>query len=149
MHVSIPFEILQFVSSCVAECPPLGMESHKIESDQLSASSVSQYKYSPQRARLNMQVRSNYSVLSCTFKQESCFTALYPAFQNGNQWQSVFTELYANVKIFIQNKILNVSHHIDFLHQKGRLNPAQFVFVILGKTLKLYSGKTLKNHFGK
>ncbi|XP_032433453.1 inactive carboxypeptidase-like protein X2 isoform X1 [Xiphophorus hellerii] len=36
-------------------CPPLGMESHKIESDQLTASSMSQYSFSPQRARLNMQ----------------------------------------------------------------------------------------------
>uniref|UniRef100_A0A3B3HNQ1 F5/8 type C domain-containing protein n=1 Tax=Oryzias latipes TaxID=8090 RepID=A0A3B3HNQ1_ORYLA len=40
---------------CVLECPPLGMESHKIESDQLSASSMSQYRFAPQRARLNMQ----------------------------------------------------------------------------------------------
>uniref|UniRef100_A0A3Q3LA18 AE binding protein 1b n=1 Tax=Mastacembelus armatus TaxID=205130 RepID=A0A3Q3LA18_9TELE len=39
----------------VAECPPLGMESHKIEPDQLSASSMSQYRFAPQRARLNMQ----------------------------------------------------------------------------------------------
>lgn len=31
------------------------MESHRIEPDQLSASSVSQYRFSPQRARLNMQ----------------------------------------------------------------------------------------------
>uniref|UniRef100_A0A8C2YVV1 AE binding protein 1 n=1 Tax=Cyclopterus lumpus TaxID=8103 RepID=A0A8C2YVV1_CYCLU len=37
------------------ECPPLGMESRKIEPDQLSASSVSQYSFAPQRARLNMQ----------------------------------------------------------------------------------------------
>uniref|UniRef100_A0A096LW69 Adipocyte enhancer-binding protein 1 n=2 Tax=Poecilia formosa TaxID=48698 RepID=A0A096LW69_POEFO len=37
------------------KCPPLGMESHKIESDQLTASSMSQYAFSPQRARLNMQ----------------------------------------------------------------------------------------------
>ncbi|XP_047237485.1 inactive carboxypeptidase-like protein X2 isoform X1 [Girardinichthys multiradiatus] len=37
------------------KCPPLGMESRKIESDQLTASSMSQYRFSPQRARLNMQ----------------------------------------------------------------------------------------------
>ncbi|XP_070820725.1 inactive carboxypeptidase-like protein X2 isoform X2 [Chaetodon trifascialis] len=37
------------------KCPPLGMESHKIEADQLSASSMSQYSFAPQRARLNMQ----------------------------------------------------------------------------------------------
>ncbi|XP_071338522.1 inactive carboxypeptidase-like protein X2 [Trachinotus anak] len=37
------------------KCPPLGMESHKIEPDQLSASSMSQYSFAPQRARLNMQ----------------------------------------------------------------------------------------------
>lgn len=40
------------------ECPPLGMESHKIEPDQLSASSMSQYSFTPQRARLNMQVHN-------------------------------------------------------------------------------------------
>ncbi|XP_008300253.1 inactive carboxypeptidase-like protein X2 [Stegastes partitus] len=37
------------------KCPPLGMESHKIEPDQLSASSMSQYSFAPQRARLNTQ----------------------------------------------------------------------------------------------
>ncbi|KAM3868341.1 uncharacterized protein aebp1b [Diretmus argenteus] len=37
------------------KCPPLGMESHKIEPDQLLASSMSQYHFAPQRARLNMQ----------------------------------------------------------------------------------------------
>ncbi|XP_022075502.2 inactive carboxypeptidase-like protein X2 [Acanthochromis polyacanthus] len=37
------------------KCPPLGMESHRIEPDQLSASSMSQYSFAPQRARLNMQ----------------------------------------------------------------------------------------------
>uniref|UniRef100_A0A8C4ZPN1 AE binding protein 1b n=1 Tax=Gadus morhua TaxID=8049 RepID=A0A8C4ZPN1_GADMO len=37
------------------ECPPLGLESHKVESDQIMASSISQYRYAAQRARLNMQ----------------------------------------------------------------------------------------------
>uniref|UniRef100_A0A3P8PKA1 Uncharacterized protein n=1 Tax=Astatotilapia calliptera TaxID=8154 RepID=A0A3P8PKA1_ASTCA len=41
--------------SHVTKCPPLGMESHKVEPDQLSASSMSQYHFAPQRARLNMQ----------------------------------------------------------------------------------------------
>ncbi|KAL0979154.1 hypothetical protein UPYG_G00181420 [Umbra pygmaea] len=41
------------------KCPPLGMESHKIESDQLLASSMSQYRYSQGRARLNMQDSEN------------------------------------------------------------------------------------------
>uniref|UniRef100_A0A4W5RIB5 AE binding protein 1 n=1 Tax=Hucho hucho TaxID=62062 RepID=A0A4W5RIB5_9TELE len=36
-------------------CPPLGMESHRIESDQLLASSMSHHRYSQGRARLNMQ----------------------------------------------------------------------------------------------
>uniref|UniRef100_A0A671VN56 AE binding protein 1 n=1 Tax=Sparus aurata TaxID=8175 RepID=A0A671VN56_SPAAU len=35
------------------------MESHKIEPDQLTASSMSQYSFAPQRARLNMQVHNN------------------------------------------------------------------------------------------
>ncbi|XP_029619353.1 adipocyte enhancer-binding protein 1 isoform X2 [Salmo trutta] len=37
------------------KCPPLGMESHRIESDQLLASSMSHHRYSQGRARLNMQ----------------------------------------------------------------------------------------------
>ncbi|XP_040050817.2 adipocyte enhancer-binding protein 1 [Gasterosteus aculeatus] len=37
------------------KCPPLGIESHKVEPDQFSASSSSQYYFAPQRARLNMQ----------------------------------------------------------------------------------------------
>ncbi|XP_067087211.1 inactive carboxypeptidase-like protein X2 [Osmerus mordax] len=37
------------------KCPPLGMESHKVEADQLLSSSVSQYRFSTHRARLNMQ----------------------------------------------------------------------------------------------
>ncbi|XP_061586809.1 inactive carboxypeptidase-like protein X2 [Cololabis saira] len=37
------------------KCPPLGMESHKVEGDQLTASSMNEYRYAPQRARLNMQ----------------------------------------------------------------------------------------------
>ncbi|XP_071013113.1 inactive carboxypeptidase-like protein X2 [Oncorhynchus clarkii lewisi] len=37
------------------KCPPLGMESHRIESDQLLASSMSHYRYSQTRARLNIQ----------------------------------------------------------------------------------------------
>uniref|UniRef100_A0A669BIG9 AE binding protein 1 n=1 Tax=Oreochromis niloticus TaxID=8128 RepID=A0A669BIG9_ORENI len=41
--------------SHVTKCPPLGLESHKVEPDQLSASSMSQYHFAPQRARLNMQ----------------------------------------------------------------------------------------------
>lgn len=59
--ISIIIYILCCVSVYVAECPPLGMESHKIESDQLSASSMSQYSFAPQRARLNMQVHTNPS----------------------------------------------------------------------------------------
>ncbi|XP_029572340.1 inactive carboxypeptidase-like protein X2 [Salmo trutta] len=37
------------------KCPPLGMESHRIESDQLLASSMSHHRYSQARARLNIQ----------------------------------------------------------------------------------------------
>ncbi|XP_042586069.1 inactive carboxypeptidase-like protein X2 [Cyprinus carpio] len=36
-------------------CPPLGMESHRIENDQLLTSSVYQHRYSSHRARLNIQ----------------------------------------------------------------------------------------------
>ncbi|XP_060928388.1 inactive carboxypeptidase-like protein X2 [Limanda limanda] len=37
------------------KCPPLGLESHRIEPDQLLASSMSEYSFGPSRARLNMQ----------------------------------------------------------------------------------------------
>ncbi|XP_053729193.1 adipocyte enhancer-binding protein 1 [Synchiropus splendidus] len=37
------------------KCPPLGMESHRVEDDQLLASSQSHHGFSAQRGRLNMQ----------------------------------------------------------------------------------------------
>lgn len=79
MHSSLPFEFLHFVSAYVAECPPLGMESHKIEPDQLSASSVSQYRYSPQRARLNMQVHNNFKsiYMAINVSPFQCFIVCY------------------------------------------------------------------------
>uniref|UniRef100_A0A673LK29 Inactive carboxypeptidase-like protein X2 n=1 Tax=Sinocyclocheilus rhinocerous TaxID=307959 RepID=A0A673LK29_9TELE len=40
---------------CVSVCPPLGMESHRIENDQLLTSSVYQHRYGSHRARLNIQ----------------------------------------------------------------------------------------------
>lgn len=39
------------------ECPPLGLESHRVEDDQLLASSQSHHGFSAQRGRLNMQVK--------------------------------------------------------------------------------------------
>uniref|UniRef100_A0AAR2JNB0 F5/8 type C domain-containing protein n=1 Tax=Pygocentrus nattereri TaxID=42514 RepID=A0AAR2JNB0_PYGNA len=36
-------------------CPPLGMESHRVEDDQILASSMSHHGFSAQRGRLNMQ----------------------------------------------------------------------------------------------
>ncbi|XP_051525301.1 inactive carboxypeptidase-like protein X2 isoform X2 [Myxocyprinus asiaticus] len=36
-------------------CPPLGMESHRIDNDQLLTSSISRHRYGPRRARLNIQ----------------------------------------------------------------------------------------------
>ncbi|XP_051508777.1 adipocyte enhancer-binding protein 1-like isoform X2 [Myxocyprinus asiaticus] len=36
-------------------CPPLGMESHHIDNDQLLTSSISHHRYGPHRARLNIQ----------------------------------------------------------------------------------------------
>uniref|UniRef100_A0A8C1WHN6 AE binding protein 1 n=1 Tax=Cyprinus carpio TaxID=7962 RepID=A0A8C1WHN6_CYPCA len=41
--------------SCLLECPPLGMESHRVEDDQILASSASHHGYSALRGRLNMQ----------------------------------------------------------------------------------------------
>ncbi|XP_072514482.1 adipocyte enhancer-binding protein 1 [Salminus brasiliensis] len=37
------------------KCPPLGMESHRVEDDQILASSMSHHGFSAQRGRLNMQ----------------------------------------------------------------------------------------------
>ncbi|XP_036434088.1 inactive carboxypeptidase-like protein X2 isoform X2 [Colossoma macropomum] len=36
-------------------CPPLGMESHRVDADQLLTSSMSHHRYGPHRARLNIQ----------------------------------------------------------------------------------------------
>lgn len=50
------------------------MESHKVESDQLSASSMSQYNFAPQRARLNMQVHtSTLTVVEKSFRSSLKF----------------------------------------------------------------------------
>lgn len=40
----------------LTDCPPLGLESHRVEDDQLLASSQSHHGFSAQRGRLNMQV---------------------------------------------------------------------------------------------
>ena len=39
-----------------AECPPIGMESHRIEDNQIRASSMLRHGLGAQRGRLNMQV---------------------------------------------------------------------------------------------
>uniref|UniRef100_A0A4W4H9J1 AE binding protein 1a n=1 Tax=Electrophorus electricus TaxID=8005 RepID=A0A4W4H9J1_ELEEL len=48
-----------FVVNCVfglaVECPPLGLESHRVEDDQILASSISHHGFVAQRGRLNMQ----------------------------------------------------------------------------------------------
>ncbi|KAM3599934.1 uncharacterized protein V6R79_014038 [Siganus canaliculatus] len=41
------------------KCPPLGLESHRVEEDQLLASSQSHHGFSAQRGRLNMQGTDN------------------------------------------------------------------------------------------
>lgn len=41
------------------KCPPLGLESHRVEDDQLLASSQSHYGFTAQRGRLNMQGSDN------------------------------------------------------------------------------------------
>uniref|UniRef100_A0AAY4AQQ0 Adipocyte enhancer-binding protein 1 n=1 Tax=Denticeps clupeoides TaxID=299321 RepID=A0AAY4AQQ0_9TELE len=41
------------------KCPPLGMESHRVEDDQILASSMSHHSFSAQRGRLNMQSSDN------------------------------------------------------------------------------------------
>uniref|UniRef100_A0A3Q2THM6 AE binding protein 1a n=1 Tax=Fundulus heteroclitus TaxID=8078 RepID=A0A3Q2THM6_FUNHE len=52
-----------FDSTCavvgLSECPPLGLESHRVEDDQLLASSQSQHGFAAQRGRLNMQSSEN------------------------------------------------------------------------------------------
>lgn len=40
----------------VLECPPLGLESHRVDDNQLLASSQSHHGFAAQRGRLNMQV---------------------------------------------------------------------------------------------
>uniref|UniRef100_A0A3Q2XBH8 AE binding protein 1a n=1 Tax=Hippocampus comes TaxID=109280 RepID=A0A3Q2XBH8_HIPCM len=45
--------------SLYPECPPLGLESHRVEDDQLLASSQSLHGFAAQRGRLNMQGSTN------------------------------------------------------------------------------------------
>lgn len=79
IQLVLPFNILCCMSVYVADCPPLGMESHKIESDQLSASSMSQYSFSPQRARLNMQVyTTHWSAILNTLQQSLTYCTSRP-----------------------------------------------------------------------
>uniref|UniRef100_A0A672ZQV2 Adipocyte enhancer-binding protein 1 n=1 Tax=Sphaeramia orbicularis TaxID=375764 RepID=A0A672ZQV2_9TELE len=50
------------VSLCLfffSECPPLGLESHRVEDDQLLASSQGHHGFTAQRGRLNMQGSEN------------------------------------------------------------------------------------------
>ncbi|KAF7242137.1 Adipocyte enhancer-binding protein 1 [Varanus komodoensis] len=44
---------------CICECPPIGMESHRIEDDQILASSMLRHGLGAQRGRLNMQAGAN------------------------------------------------------------------------------------------
>uniref|UniRef100_A0A8C2KE75 Adipocyte enhancer-binding protein 1 n=1 Tax=Cyprinus carpio TaxID=7962 RepID=A0A8C2KE75_CYPCA len=56
MHGCSPSSSVFFFGlHCLSVCPPLGMESHRIENDQLLTSSVYQHRYSSHRARLNIQ----------------------------------------------------------------------------------------------
>ncbi|XP_031730983.1 adipocyte enhancer-binding protein 1 [Anarrhichthys ocellatus] len=50
-QISLPVEL--------KKCPPLGLESHRVENDQLLASSQSHYGFAAQRGRLNMQGSGN------------------------------------------------------------------------------------------
>lgn len=78
----------------VAECPPLGMESHKVQSDQLSSSSMSQYHLAPQRGRLNMQVCINQCqmvlVWTCTYTTASLTYNQLPWNKYELLWQPLF-----------------------------------------------------------
>lgn len=51
--ILVPEDLCLFFPS---DCPPLGLESHRVEDDQLLASSQSHHGFSAQRGRLNMQV---------------------------------------------------------------------------------------------
>lgn len=55
-HSSILFSSCDLLCLAVSVCPPLGMESHRIDNDQLLTSSVYQHRYGSHRARLNIQV---------------------------------------------------------------------------------------------
>ncbi|XP_037609630.1 adipocyte enhancer-binding protein 1 [Sebastes umbrosus] len=50
-QISVPVEL--------KKCPPLGLESHRVEDDQLLASSQSHHGFTAQRGRLNMQGSDN------------------------------------------------------------------------------------------
>uniref|UniRef100_A0A667XHB3 Adipocyte enhancer-binding protein 1 n=1 Tax=Myripristis murdjan TaxID=586833 RepID=A0A667XHB3_9TELE len=57
-HLSDRACVCLCLSMCLfflSECPPLGLESHRVEDDQLLASSQSHHGFTAQRGRLNMQ----------------------------------------------------------------------------------------------
>ena len=50
--------------SCFPECPPMGLETLKIDDFQLHASTTKRYGLGAHRGRLNIQVRQDYEVLT-------------------------------------------------------------------------------------
>uniref|UniRef100_A0A8B9LA92 Adipocyte enhancer-binding protein 1 n=1 Tax=Astyanax mexicanus TaxID=7994 RepID=A0A8B9LA92_ASTMX len=51
--------LMNYVYVICLVCPPLGLESHRVDSDQLLTSSMSQHRYGSHRARLNIQASGN------------------------------------------------------------------------------------------
>ncbi|XP_077478609.1 adipocyte enhancer-binding protein 1 isoform X2 [Stigmatopora argus] len=63
------------------KCPPLGLESHRVEDDQLQASSQSTHGFAAQRGRLNMQGSTN--------DQDMFGGAWCPEAEETNSWLEV------------------------------------------------------------
>lgn len=59
------------------ECPPIGMESHRIEDNQIRASSMLRHGLGPQRGRLNIQVGIGMS-RPCGWAGCSCTSSFSP-----------------------------------------------------------------------
>uniref|UniRef100_A0A3Q2PSP3 AE binding protein 1a n=1 Tax=Fundulus heteroclitus TaxID=8078 RepID=A0A3Q2PSP3_FUNHE len=54
LQEEVGLETSEFPSDLCFQCPPLGLESHRVEDDQLLASSQSQHGFAAQRGRLNI-----------------------------------------------------------------------------------------------
>uniref|UniRef100_A0A4W6F2R3 AE binding protein 1a n=1 Tax=Lates calcarifer TaxID=8187 RepID=A0A4W6F2R3_LATCA len=107
--VYVPLCVLLFLS----ECPPLGLESHRVEDDQLLASSQSHHGFAAQRGRLNMQGSDNeedlYGGAWCAEPEETSHW-----FEVDARREVEFTGVITQGRNSEQNEDFVSSYHVAF-----------------------------------